>query len=68
MRRLNRREHHYRWDSWFDSQGIALMLIVAVLGVVLAPPCGSNCADKRKDRREPAGCPYSAAQRGSHHG
>jgi hypothetical protein len=36
MRRLNRREHHYRWESWFDSQGIALLLIVAVLGVVLA--------------------------------
>jgi hypothetical protein len=36
MRRLDRRDHHYRWDSWIDSQGIALVLIVAVLGVVLA--------------------------------
>jgi hypothetical protein len=36
MRRLNRREHYYWWDSWFDSQGVALVLIVAVLGVVLA--------------------------------
>jgi hypothetical protein len=36
MRRLNRREHHYRWDSWIDSQGIVLLLIVAVLGAVLA--------------------------------
>lgn len=35
MRRLNRREHHYRWD-WIDSQGMALVVIVAVLGVVLA--------------------------------
>jgi hypothetical protein len=36
MRHLHRREHHYRWDSWIDSQGIALALIVAVLGLVLA--------------------------------
>ena len=36
MRRLNRREHHYRWDSWIDCQGMALVVIVAVLGVVLA--------------------------------
>jgi hypothetical protein len=37
MRRLNRREHHYqKWDNWIDSQGMALVLIVAVLGVVLA--------------------------------
>ena len=36
MRRLNRREHHYRWDSWIDSPGMALVVIVAVLGVVLA--------------------------------
>jgi hypothetical protein len=36
MRRLNRREHHYRWDSWIDSQGMPLVVIVAVLGVVLA--------------------------------
>ena len=36
MRRLNRREHRYRWDSWIDSQGMALVVIVAVLGVVLA--------------------------------
>jgi hypothetical protein len=36
MRRLNRREHHYRRDSWIDSQGMALVVIVAVLGVVLA--------------------------------
>jgi hypothetical protein len=36
MRHLNRRERYYRWDSWFDSQGVALVLIVAVLGVVLA--------------------------------
>jgi hypothetical protein len=36
MRRLNRREHHYRWDSWIDGQGMALVVIVAVLGVVLA--------------------------------
>jgi hypothetical protein len=36
MRRLNRREHHYRWDSWIDSQGMALVVIVAVLGVVLS--------------------------------
>jgi hypothetical protein len=34
VRHLDRRNHC--WDSWFDSQSIALMLIVAVLGVVLA--------------------------------
>jgi hypothetical protein len=36
MRHLHRREHHYRWASWIDSQGIALVLIVAVLAVLLA--------------------------------
>ena len=29
-------EHHYRWDYRIDSQGIALVLIVAVLALVLA--------------------------------
>jgi hypothetical protein len=29
-------EHHYRWDSQIDSQGIALVPIVAVLALVLA--------------------------------